>query len=41
MSMLAVSCGRAYAASLVSGGADVWSGSDGPWLDLADLFCEV
>ena len=41
MRMLAVSCGRAFAASLVSGGADVWSGSDGPGPDLADLFSEV
>ena len=41
MRMLAVSCGRALAVSLVSGGADRVGGSDGPGPDLADLFCEV
>ena len=35
--MLAVSCVRSFAVSLVSGG-DAWSGTDGRVPDLADLF---
>ena len=40
MRMLAVSCGRSFAASLVAGPSDVWSGTDGCVPDLADLFLE-
>ena len=38
MRMLAVSCARSFAVSLVSGGGDAWSGTDGCVPDLADLF---
>ena len=41
MRMLAVSCSRAFAASLVSERWDMWRGSDGPEPDLVDLFGEV
>ena len=41
MRMIAVSCSRAFAASLVSERRDTWRGSDGPGPDLADLFGEV
>ena len=40
MRMLAISCGRSFAASLVAGPNDVWSGTDGCVPDLADLFLE-
>ena len=39
--MLAVSCARAFANSLVQPCLDVWSGTDGPTPDLADLFGEA
>ena len=38
MRMLAVSCARSFAVSLVSGDGDAWSGTDGRVPDLADLF---
>ena len=41
MRMLAVSCGLAFAASLVSERCDTWRGTDGPKPNLADLFGEV
>ena len=41
MRMLAVSCARAFATSLVAPGQDAWSGTDGPSPDLADLLVEA
>ena len=37
MRMLAVSCGKAFAASL----EDAWTGTEGRTPDLADLFAET
>ena len=39
--MLAVSCTRDFANSLVQPSLDVWSGIDGPTPDLTDLFGEA
>ena len=39
--MLSVSCARAFANSLVAPGQDVWIGTDGATLDLADLLGEA
>ena len=41
MRMLSVSCARAFANSRVAPGQDVWSGTDGAKLDLADLLGET
>ena len=41
MRMLAISCGRSFAGSLVAGPADVWSGTDGWVPKLSDLFSET
>ena len=41
MRMLAVSCGKAFAASLVSSLEDAWTGTEGRTPDLADLFAET
>ncbi len=38
--MLAISCARAFASSLISSPADMWTGTDGPTPDMADLFGE-
>ena len=38
--MLSISCGRAFASSLVSSRSETVEGQDGPAPDLADLFCE-
>ena len=38
MRMLAVSCARSFAVSLVAGDGDAWSCTDGCVTDLADLF---
>ena len=40
MSMLAISCGRAFEASLLSSPEDAWTGTEGRTPDLADLFVE-
>ena len=39
--MLAVSCGKAFAASLVSSLEDAWTGTEDRTPDLADLFAET
>ena len=41
MRMLAVSCGKAFAASLVSSLEDAWTGTEDRTPDLADLFAET
>ena len=38
--MLAISCARAFVSSLISSPADMWTGTDGPVPDMADLFGE-
>ena len=38
--MLAISCARAVASSFFSSPADMWTGTDGPVPDMADLFGE-
>ena len=38
--MLSISCGRAFASSLVSPHSEAVEGHDGLAPDLADLFCE-
>ena len=38
--MLTISCGMAFASSLVSSRSETVEGQDGPAPDLADLFCE-
>ena len=38
--MLAISCARAFASSLISSPTDMWTGTDGPTPDMADLFGE-
>ena len=39
--MLAISCGKAFAASLLSSPKDAWTGTEGRTPDLADLFAEI
>ena len=38
--MLAISCSRAFGSSLISSPVDMWTGTDGPAPDMADLFGE-
>ena len=38
--MLAISCARAFVSSLISSPADMWTSTDGPVPDMADLFGE-
>ena len=38
--MLAISCARAFASSLISSLVDMWTGTDGPTPNMADLFGE-
>ena len=39
--MLSISCGKAFASSLVSSRSEAVEGQDGPAPDFADLFCEL